>query len=199
MLGLLHSTDPRWVQNAETDVGRLLSDHAHCELKAAQNALSLVARWGGEYPAIVEPLGALAKEETEHFERVHRELVERGFSFQAPAADPYVVALRARPAELARSGAIESNAPLLDRLLVAALIEARSCERFRLLSERASDGSLAGMYRELMASEARHYRLFVDLAERIFGREVATQRLAALSASEAAIARELPLEATVHG
>jgi tRNA 2-(methylsulfanyl)-N6-isopentenyladenosine37 hydroxylase len=199
MLGLLHSTDPRWVQNAETDVGRLLSDHAHCELKAAQNALSLVARWGGEFPAIVEPLGALAKEETEHFERVHHELVSRGFVFQAPAADPYVVALRARPAALARSGAIESSEPLLDRLLVAALIEARSCERFRLLSQNASDRTLADMYHDLMASEARHYRLFVDLAERIFGGEAVTDRLAALSASEATIASELPLEATVHG
>jgi tRNA 2-(methylsulfanyl)-N6-isopentenyladenosine37 hydroxylase len=194
MLGLLHATDPRWVQNAETDLGRLLSDHAHCEIKAAQNALSLVARWGGEYPSIVEPLGALAKEETEHFELVHRELIARGYSFAPPAADPYVVELRARPHALA-----DSAPPLLDRLLVAALIEARSCERFRLLASRAQDPELARMYHELMASEARHYRLFVALAESVFDSDAVSARLAALSASEATIARSLPLGPTVHG
>src|SRR6185295_13710112 len=131
MLGLLTPTDPSWVDAAARDLPGLLSDHAHCELKAAQSALSLVARHGGEHPELVAPLVALAHEETEHFAEVQARLAAAGGTLALPGSDAYVVALR----ETARSDAARVPAPpaLLDRLLVAALVEARSCERFKLL------------------------------------------------------------------
>jgi len=197
MLGLLHETDPRWVEAFQND-GRqldvLLSDHAHCEVKAAQNALALIARFGGEAPEIVPPLLALVREEATHFEQVGERLAIRGVPLGMPGADPYVVALQA---------AVKSDRAdvpvLLDRLLVAALIEARSCERFRLLAEGLADGTLRAFYRELMASEARHHQLFVALAEGRFGAHDARVRLAQLAEREAAISRKLPLGPTVHG
>src|SRR5262249_21593001 len=131
MLGLLAPTDPSWADAAARDLPGLLSDHAHCELKAAQSALSLVARHGGEHPSLVAPLVALAHEETEHFAEVQAKLAAAGGTLALPGSDAYVVALR----ETARSDA-PSTPALLDRLLVAALVEARSCERFKLLSER---------------------------------------------------------------
>lgn len=194
MLGLLKPTDPSWVDAVEGDLDGLLSDHAHCELKAAQSALSLVGRYGGEHPELVAPLVALAREETEHFAQVQARVAARGGRLGPPEADPYVVALRqAAKAEPPRVPA------LLDRLTVCALIEARSCERFRLLSERLGSAALRGFYRELMASEARHYRLFASLAEALFGAEAARARLSALAEREATIEGRLPLGPTVHG
>src|SRR6185295_17807434 len=192
MLGLLTPTDPSWVDAAARDLPGLLSDHAHCELKAAQSALSLVARFGGEHPALVAPLVALAHEETEHFEQVSAQLTDRGATLGKPASDAYVVALR----EAARADG--EAPPLLDRLVVAALVEARSCERFKLLSEHLPDETLRAFYRDLMASEARHFRLFADLAESLFG-ETARARLRAIAAREADVVRHLPLGPTVHG
>lgn len=194
MLGLLQPTDPAWVQTVEADLDGLLADHAHCELKAAQSALSLVARFGGEHPELVEPLVALAHEETEHFHQVAQRLRERGTRMPPPEPDPYVLALRdaAKPEH--------PGVPrLLDRLVIGALIEARSCERFKLLSERLGSAELRGFYGELMASEARHYRLFSGLAERIFGEETARARVRQMAEREAEIAHRLPLGPTVHG
>ncbi|MFW6051459.1 MAG: tRNA-(ms[2]io[6]A)-hydroxylase [Myxococcota bacterium] len=193
MLGLLTPTDPVWVEAVEGDLDRLLSDHAHCELKAAQSALALVARFGGELPALIEPLVALAEEETGHFQQVQRRLGARGARLGPPAADPYVRALRGAAR---RDGDVPA---LLDRLLVSALIEARSCERFKLLAERLGCGSLRSFYRDLMASEARHYRLFAGLAEMRFGVEDARARLEQLARREAEVADRLPLGPTVHG
>jgi tRNA-(ms[2]io[6]A)-hydroxylase len=194
MLGLLTPTDPSWVEAVEGDLDRLLSDHAHCELKAAQSALSLVARFGGEAPEIVAPLTALAKEETGHFDQVHRRVADRGAALDLPDSDGYVVALR-------RAARVDHGKyPLmLDRLLLNALIEGRSCERFSLLSERLGDADLRAFYRQLMQSEARHYRLFCRLGEERFGRALTRERLAALAQREAAVADRLPLGPTVHG
>lgn len=194
MLGLLRPTDPRWVEAVEGELDGLLSDHAHCELKAAQSALSLVARFGGEAPEIVAPLLALAKEETGHFGQVHGQLDERGAALAIPAADGYVVALR-------RAARIDhrDHPVLLDRLLISALIEGRSCERFTLLARGLSSAELRGFYEGLMESEARHYRLFCRLAEERFGFETARARLGELAAREAEVAHELPLGPTVHG
>ncbi|MCA9602694.1 MAG: tRNA-(ms[2]io[6]A)-hydroxylase, partial [Myxococcales bacterium] len=123
MLGLLHPTDPAWVDTVEGELGRLLDDHAHCELKAAQSALSIVGRWGGAHPELVAPLVALAKEEMEHFEAVLAHATAHGVRLNPPAPDDYVLALQAATKREA------SDVPrLLDRLLVSALIEARSCE-----------------------------------------------------------------------
>ena len=204
MLGLAAATDADWVDAALADVPRLLSDHAHCELKAASNALSLAVRYA-DRPALVQALAALAEEETAHFRRVHALLIERGGALGAPPVDPYAAELR-KAAEVGRG-----PSALVDRLLVAALIEARSCERFRLLSERAADPELAAMWRDLLASEAGHYRLFVDLAvaegvrDGVSADEVRA-RLSVLVAREAAIVARLPsrspggqMRAAVHG
>lgn len=193
MLNLLEPTPPHWVDHAAADLPRLLSDHAHCELKAAQSALSLVGRFAGEAPELVEPLVALAKEETQHYQLVHQRIVARGESMALPASDKYVRSLR----DAAREDHREAPA-LLDRLLVCAFIEARSCERFKLLSEHLADTELAGFYGALMVSEARHYALFSGLAEARYGRD-ARQRMQRLAEREAAIAAHLPLGPTVHG
>ena len=194
MLGLLAKTNPGWVDVAASDLDGLLMDHAHCELKAAQMALSLVARYGGEEPSLVEPLVNLAKEEAEHFHQVHDRLSERGASLSLPGSDAYVRSLQkcARPDH--------PRIPiLLDKLLISALIEARSCERFKLLADNLPDEDDRSFYRELLASEARHFRLFVRLAEEIFGEGPTRTRLKVLAEREAAIVRALPTGATVHG
>lgn len=195
MLGLLERTDPAWVSAAQADLPGLLSDHAHCELKAAQSALSMVARHGGEVPALVEPLTSLAREETQHFRQVEKRLRARGSSLGLPRSDTYVLELQAA-AKRDRSNGIPL---LLDRLLVGALIEGRSCERFRLLSELLSDASLRRFYRALMAAEAKHFALFFGLAADNFGEHEARARFTALAAREAKVASKLPLGPTVHG
>jgi tRNA-(ms[2]io[6]A)-hydroxylase len=194
MLGLLTPTDPRWVEAAEANLDELLSDHAHCELKAAVSALSLVSRFGAEYPDLIEPLSALAAEETGHFRAVQRTLRDRGGSFTRADPDAYVNALwnLTKP----ERGQVHV---VLDRLLVNALIEARSCERFKLLSERLSDSALRTFYRDLMESEARHFRLFSGLSEALFGVKLARARLTELSRREAQVAGTLQLGPRVHG
>lgn len=194
MLHLLAPTDPTWVDAVEADLDRLLSDHAHCELKAAQSALSLLGRFAGELPEAVSDLVALAREETAHFHQVVERLSARGNRLPPPDVDGYVQALRSA----ARSDHREHPA-LLDRLLICALIEARSCERFKLLSERLENADLREFYRALMVAEARHHRLFYDLAAVRFGESETRSRLAALAAREAEVADRLPLGPTVHG
>ena len=193
MLGLLTPTDPRWIEAARDDLDGLLSDHAHCELKAAHSALALVSKYGGDYPVIVQPLTDLAVEETGHFRQVHARLEKRGRDFERPEQDGYVNALW--------NSSKHDRDPrevLLDRLLVSCLIEARSCERFKLLAEHL-EGELAEFYRELMAAEARHYRLFCSLAEQLFGVKRSRERLEVLASREASVAGQLPLGPKVHG
>ena len=194
MLGLLVPTDPAWADAVASDLDRVLADHAHCEMKAAQNALALIGRHASEFPEMVEPLMELAREESEHFDMVYAKLRARGKTLPSPAPDDYVGDLR----RLARADG--GNMPiLLDRLLVAALIEARSCERFKILSERLESEELRAFYRDLMISEARHFRLFSGLAEQKFGVDVARARLSILAEREAQISARLPLGPTVHG
>jgi tRNA 2-(methylsulfanyl)-N6-isopentenyladenosine37 hydroxylase len=195
MLALLTPTDPLWVEAAAADLPALLSDHAHCEIKAAQSALSLVARYAGEMPSLVEPLSALAREEAEHFAQVHEQLGLRSERLRLPASDHYVAQLQAA----ARTERHDGRPALLDRLLVAALIEGRSCERFRLLSEHLAGAELRAFYRDLMASEARHFTLFSSLAAECFGQSESRARLATLASREAAIVERLPLGPQVHG
>ncbi|MDD9942545.1 MAG: tRNA-(ms[2]io[6]A)-hydroxylase [Myxococcales bacterium] len=195
MLGLLHPTSPAWIDAVEADLETMLQDHAQCELKAAHSALSLVGRYGGDHPAMVEPLVALAQEETEHVGQVTKRLTDRGQSLGAPTTDTYV----RRLARAARAEHHDGYPPLLDRLLVAALVEGRSCERFRLLSDGLSDAALRSFYRELMGSEARHFALFSRLASDAFGVEDTRARLATLATREGEIASSLPLSPQVHG
>lgn len=194
MLGLRTETRREWVEIVESDLDGLLSDHAHCEVKAAHTALSLVAKYGGDYPQIVAPLSALAHEETNHFTEVYDRLTSRQALLHTPSKDGYVNALR----DAAKQMPLKVH-PLLDRLLISALIEARSAERFRLLSHHLKDESLRTFYYQLMASEARHTRLFRGLAESLFGTDLARERFEQLSQHEAEIADRLPLESTVHG
>lgn len=200
MLGLASPTDDAWVEAALADIPRLLSDHAHCEMKAATNALSLAVRYC-DRPELVQALAAIAEEETSHFRRVHAMLVERGLPLGTPPVDPYAAELR-RSAEVGRG-----PSALVDRLLVAALIEARSCERFRLLADRCADPEPRALWRELLASEAGHYRTFLDLAIAEGARDGATadevrERLSLLAVREAKIVARLAAaddRATVHG
>ena len=193
MLHLLQPTSPEWLDAAGADLKGLLLDHAHCELKAAQSALALVGRFGADAPVIIDPLTELAREETAHFRQVHSHIEELGAQLGKPAKDEYVAALL----KAARSD--EPKCPiLLDRLIVSALIEARSCERFKLLAEGLNNERLQAFYRGLMVAEARHFRLFVDLSESIFGPE-ARARLKVVAAREAEVAHQLPLGPTVHG
>jgi len=195
MLGLLTPTAAPWAEAAAADLPALLSDHAHCEIKAAQSALSLVARYAGEMPSLVEPLTALAREESEHFRLVHEQLSARARKLAMPASDGYVTQLVAA----ARQNRHDGVPPLLDKLLVAALIEGRSCERFQLLADHLPQAELRAFYRDLMVSEARHFTLFSSLATEAFGREASRQRLAQLAAREADIIKNLSVGPQVHG
>lgn len=195
MLGLMQPTDRRWVETVEGDLGALLRDHAHCELKAAHSALSLLGRYGGEAPELVGPLTALAREESEHFEQVHARITARGDQLPIPPVDNYVTALT----RAAKRDNHDGYPPLLDRLLVAGLIEGRSCERFKLLSEHLSDPDLRAFYAELMTSEARHFTLFTGLAASCFDAATARARMTTLAAREAEIIDSLPMGPQVHG
>ena len=201
MLCLTERTSPGWVEIALADLDAVLVDHAHCEIKAAQNALSLAVR--AQDAAMAQALADLAEEEVRHFRQVLDVLTARGLSLGVPPADAYAAELR-QAAHKTRPNGRTADDTLLDRLLVAALIEARSCERFRLLADRLAergDAELAAFYEELFAAEARHYRVLFDLAARSAGgddRRV-RGRLAELANEEAAICRKLGESATVHG
>ncbi len=194
MLGLITPSKREWVDVAENHFDALLADHAHCELKAAHSALSLVARYGFEAPCLVEPLIALVHEETQHFSEVEAKLKERSATLTPPQSDAYVVALK-QAAKRTRG----DRPPLLDRLVVAAMVEGRSCERFRLLSEHLKSSEMRSFYRELMRSEATHFTLFSGLARTLFGDAEGRTRLDELAREEATIVENLPLLPLVHG
>lgn len=161
MLGLKLETDPRWVNIVEKNIEEILTDHAYCEQKAATNAISIMI----SYPHLtdlVEEMVALAKEELTHFEMVHAKIKERGLRLGYERKDEYVGELY----KFMRKGDHRKGIVLIDRLLFAAMIEARSCERFKLLSEEINDDDLKGFYRELMISEATHYTMFIGFARK---------------------------------
>ena len=194
MLCLLVPTDAAWAEAALRDIDAVLVDHAHCEMKAASSALSLAARHPSD-AALLRALTDLAREEIEHFQRVLALLVARGVALGPPPVDAYAAELRRAANELPRGRG--PAAPLVDRLLVSALIEARSCERFKLLAtataSRPEHAAMHALWDELLASEARHYRTFVDLAERAAGgdRAAVQARLDVLAGIEGALVREL--------
>ena len=200
MLCLTRPTDARWVDLALSDLTGMLVDHAHCEMKAASNALSLAAR-SPEFPSVVRALVALAEEELRHFRAVLDELERRGITLVAPETDAYAAELR----KLASSSAQRRSArdSLVDRLLVGALIEARSCERFRLFADALTarnEVELGRFYEDLFASEARHFRTFVDLAIEASGDEAHVRvRLADLARAEGEICARLGVRGTIHG
>jgi len=158
MLGLKLATDPRWVNIAEKQIDEILTDHAYCEQKAASTGISLIVRFP-EKTDVVEEVTAVVAEEWGHFRKVLKELKKRGFSLGVQRKDHYVSELQ----KLRKKGG-SRNEMLVEDLLVCAMIEARSCERFRLLSLHVEDPELKSFYHEFMVSEAGHYRMFLDLA-----------------------------------
>ena len=171
-------------------VDLLLQDHAHCEKKAAASALALVSAHP-DRPKLVAALARLAQEETSHLFLVLAELERRGLHLGRCESDPYAKALRS----FVRSGA---ETQLCDRLLVGAIIEARSCERFSLLERHCTEARLTAMYGSLVASEAGHHALFLRLADEVVGRRPASERLDELLDREAELIVRLPLRPAVH-
>ncbi|CAG4994664.1 hypothetical protein DYBT9275_01441 [Dyadobacter sp. CECT 9275] len=184
-LGLELPTDPRWVNIAAMKIGDILIDHAYCEQKAASSCISLIVHYP-EKAKLVEVLTPIVSEEWGHFQRVLKELRKRNIPLGRQRKDEYV----GRLLKLVRNKGDYEEA-LLDRLLLCALIEARSCERFKLLSESLDDDALTKFYRELMISEAGHYRTFIELAEEYIPVDIVRKRWKELLASEAEIMKEL--------
>lgn len=193
MFRLSLPTDPRWAEIAEQRMEEILTDHAYCEQKAASTAISLIIMFP-EYPLLVSSMINLAKEELDHFGRVHDFLVQRGYTLGKERKDDYVNQLM----KFVRKGHVKEKY-LTDRLLVAALIEARSCERFKLLSETIQDPELAVFYRELMESEAGHYTLFISLARELAPRENVDKRWKAFLEYEAGIIENYGKGEAIHG
>ena len=190
MLCLQSHTQDAWLQRAIAHTDDVLIDHAHCERKAAANALNLLGRYP-DHPELQEPMLALAREELEHFELVLAILRERDVGMVAQSPSGYQAQL---------FGQVRKGAPhkLVDLLLVGALIEARSCERFRLLSEHHPDAHLRQTFRSLLESEARHYGIFIRLAEQQAPREEVRVRLQELAEAECGILQNLPPIARIH-
>jgi tRNA 2-(methylsulfanyl)-N6-isopentenyladenosine37 hydroxylase len=187
MLNLKLPTDPRWVDAALDNIEQILIDHAYCEQKAASSCISLIIQFP-EKEKLVEVLSPVVAEEWKHFERVLAQLKARGFKLGKQRTDEYVVQLVKNER---KGGAIERQ--LMDKLLINALIEARSCERFKLLSKNINDEGLSKFYHELMISEAGHYRNFLDLAKEYMPAEIVDARWKELLEIEAEIMKSLEI------
>ena len=161
MLGLKLATDPRWVNIVETNIEEILTDHAWCEQKAASNAIGIIVN-NPEKTELVQAMFRIANEEMLHFEQVHDIIVKRGLSFGRERKDDYVNELQ----KFMIKGGGNRTVCFVDRLLFSAMIEARSCERFKVLSENISDPELSKFYRDLMESEAGHYTTFIGFARK---------------------------------
>ena len=193
MLGLKLPSDPRWVNIAEKNLEEILSDHAFCEQKAASTAISLIVSFP-EYTELVKEMIALVEEEMSHFKMVHDLILERGFNLGRDRKDAYVSKLL----QFFPKGGSRTT-QLVHRLLLAALIEARSCERFRLLSEYLEDKKLAKFYRKLMISEANHYTSFLGFARQYGDRDDVDQKWESLLEYEAEIMKSLSISESIHG
>jgi tRNA-(ms[2]io[6]A)-hydroxylase len=158
VLGLELPTDPRWVEMAEMSIEDILTDHAYCEQKAAATCISLIQKYP-EHTKLVDELAPIVTEEWGHFRMVLKELKKRNLSLGKQRKDDYVNGLQ----QFIRKG-VSPKELLLDRLIVCAMIEARSCERFRLLSLQIGDDNLKNFYHQFMVSEAGHFKLFLELA-----------------------------------
>jgi len=170
MLNLQLPTDPRWVNLAEMDLGEILTDHAYCEQKATTSCISLIQGYP-DYKDLVAEVAPVVTEEWGHFRMVLHELEKRGLKLGRQRKDEYVNGLMK---VMQKGGGRE--AALLEKLLLCALIEARSCERFRLLSLYCSDEDLRQFYHKFMVAEAGHYVLFIELARKYFDRERVDKR-----------------------
>lgn len=185
MLGLELPTDPRWVNIAEKNIEDILVDHAYCEQKAASSCISIIISYP-EKDRVVEVLTPVVAEEWGHFERVLEELKKRGYKLGFPRKDEYVEQLQ----KIVRKGGNREQ-QLVEKLLINALIEARSCERFRLLWKEIDDVELSKFYYELMVSEAGHYKNFLALAKEFSNPEQVEKRWREILAQESNIVKNL--------
>lgn len=185
MLGLQLPTDPRWAELAQTSIEDILTDHAYCEQKAATNCISIIIQ-SPDYPFIVEKLAPIVTEEWGHFRMVLRELKRKKLQLGRQRKDQYVNELLKH---VQKGGKPEDR--LVDKLLTGALIEARSAERFKLLSQTIPDEELKRFYHDLMISEAGHYRLFIDLANSVQPEEIVRKRWKEMLLIEAEIIKNL--------
>ncbi len=197
MFKLQLPTDPFWVKNVvESNIEEILTDHAYCEQKAASNAITLIIQ-NPQIPELVSEMAELVKEEMDHFKRVHDIIIARGYKLGLERKDNYVNEL----IKFLKKGGGEAKRTenMVDRLLLAAMIEARSCERFKVLSEHVEDKELAAFYHELMISEATHYTLFIGLARKYgVGIEV-DKRWDEWLAYEGEVIKNYGKSETIHG
>lgn len=193
MLHLKLETDPRWVNIVESNIEEILTDHAWCEQKAATNAISIITL-NSEYPDLVTDLLELAKEELEHFQMVHDIIKKRGYKLGRERKDSYVNELY----KFMNNGGNRLQR-MVDRLLFSAMIEARSCERFKLLSKEINDPELSKFYHDLMISEAGHYTTFINFARK-YGKGVdVDKRWKALVEFESEVIKNYGKSETIHG
>ena len=193
MLGLKLLTDPRWANIAEGNLEEILTDHAWCEQKAATNAITIIT-YNSEHEDLVTSMTEIAIEEMEHFKMVHDIIKERGYTLGRERKDDYVNQLFKF---MKKDGS--RNDAFIDRLLFAAMIEARSCERFRVLSENIKDEELAKFYRDLMISEAGHYTTFLKFAKKYSEKVNVDKRWKEWLDFEGQLIQNYGTKETVHG
>jgi tRNA 2-(methylsulfanyl)-N6-isopentenyladenosine37 hydroxylase len=193
MLGLKLKTDPRWVTIVESNIEEILTDHAWCEQKAATNIISIIA-YNSEHVDLVTDLLEIAKEEIEHFQMVHNIIKERGLTLGRERKDHYVNELFKF---MKKDGS--RNDAFIDRLLFSAMIEARSCERFKVLSQNIEDKELAEFYRVLMISEAGHYTTFLKFARKYTEKVDVDKRWAEWLEFEGELITNYGTKETIHG
>tara|TARA_B100000927_G_C16471282_1_gene471638 strand:- start:2929 stop:3510 length:582 start_codon:yes stop_codon:yes gene_type:complete len=193
MLGLKLPTDPRWVNIAEKNIKDILIDHAFCEQKAASTAISFIVTYP-EYSDLVTAMIALVKEEISHFQLVHQKILDRGYVLGRERKDNYVL-------EIMNffSKNVSREKRLIQRLLIAALIEARSCERFKVLSKNINDQELAKFYKDLMVSEANHYTMFLNFARKYGDRKEVDAMWKNLLLYEAKVISKYGKTSHIHG
>lgn len=187
MLGLKLPTDPRWVNLAEKRIEEILTDHAYCEQKAASTSISLIQNYP-DFEILVEALTPIVSEEWRHFKLVLDQLKKRNLKLGMQRKDEYVNALQ----KFIIKGGSRTDG-LVEKLLFAALIEARSCERFKLLSKKVNDEELRSFYKKLMVSEAGHYKLFLDMACNLGNKEKVLKRWNEWLKYEAEVMRQIKL------
>ncbi|HLF51301.1 tRNA-(ms[2]io[6]A)-hydroxylase [Flavobacterium sp.] len=193
MLGLKLATDPRWVNIVESNIEEILTDHAWCEQKAASNAIYIIIN-NSEKEELVTEMTRIALEEMEHFQMVHNIIKEKGLTLGRERKDNYVSDL----VKFAKKDGSRNDA-LVERLLFAAMIEARSCERFRVLSLNIKDIELAQFYHELMVSEAGHYTTFIKFAKQYSEKINVDKRWQEWIEFEGSIIGNYGKNETVHG
>jgi tRNA-(ms[2]io[6]A)-hydroxylase len=193
MLGLKFETATSWVEVAKNGLQQVLTDHAFAEQKAASNAVSIIINYSEE-TELVRAMSDIAIEEMEHFKMVHEFMVERGMVLGREQTNDYAKHLHSYFKKTK-----DRTDALIQRLLIAALIEARSCERFKVFSENIEDETLSEFYRDLMVSEANHYTVFLGFARKFQDRQVVDQKWEGLLAYEAEFMKNRGTSAKVHG